>query len=175
MDALSLLGRDVGDPEVEKFFEEHLGSNPDWSELDAENYYSDEITIPSLGLEVSAFNKDRFVSEDRISWIIGTGMIGALHFSKKSAATSAPPFSVTWEETLPSVHQKLKSQAADSCVFDNLIAVRQSDRYTTFVFKDQVLDEVRIELKPVLLAPTEDIQVPEFSELNAALGVRLDG
>ena len=176
MDTISLLGRDVSDAAVAAFFQDHLGHVPDWEDLDldADNYYSEEIDIPNLGLEVSVFNENRFRAEDPDTWYNSSGIIGALYFSSDSAATFTPPLSVTWQDTLPDMQQKLQQQGLDCCVFDNLLAVKKPDCYTTYVFKQQVLDEVRIELKPVLLPPVSDFHVPELAQLQAALGLPLE-
>ena len=93
MDTISLLGRDVSDAAVAAFFQDHLGHVPDWEDLDldADNYYSEEIDIPNLGLEVSVFNKNRFRAEDPDTWDDSSGIIGALYFSSDSAATFTPP------------------------------------------------------------------------------------
>ena len=175
MNTLTLLGRNVSDATVETFFQDHLGHLPDWEdlELDADNYYSEEIDIPSLGLEVSVFNENRFRAQDPDTWDDSTGIIGALYFSTDAATTLTPPLAVTWQDTLPDAQQKLQQQGLDYCVFDNVLVVRQVDCYTTYVFKQQVLDEVRIELKPVLLPPVSDFHVPELAQLQAALGLPL--
>ena len=115
MNTLNLLGRNVSDATVATFFQDHLGHLPDWEdlELDADNYYSEEIDIPSLGLEVSVFNENRFRAQDPDTWDDSTGIIGALYFSQDAATTFTPPLAVTWQDTLPDAQQKLQQQGLD--------------------------------------------------------------